>query len=234
MLNKILGSLVFLVVAQLTWAASLQINPVHVFLDKTSPFSSFRVMNEGDQLAFVEIHATKRNTQLTPAVFQNTTELVVYPPILTVPPHDSAMVRVGLPHPVEVKTELTYQISLQEVPHKIHVNKKDFVQVLLRMLVPVYVTPPTVTKQLNWRVVSRAGDTLQLRATDTGNVHLVLTEFDISVPHSTHPVLTQKCVQRLFPLQSQDFVVKIPKNIQHTHFTIHTITGEGEFVSAIG
>jgi fimbrial chaperone protein len=114
-------------------------------------------------------------------VYAATREILATPPIFTVAPGASQLVRIGLRRDADAGRELAYRVFLQELPPP---AKADFkgLRVALRMGIPVFVLPPTaVAPLLQWRAEAAQGG-VSLSLKNEGNAHVQLTDLRLVLP----------------------------------------------------
>lgn len=188
-------------------AGSFQVNPVRATLSANLPVGSLTVRNTGAEPAVVQLEVVSWSQQDGKDVYVPTREILATPPIFTVPPGGSQVVRVGLRRAPDPRRELTYRLFLQEVPPP---PKPDFqgLQVALRVGVPVFVLPPAPAKPvLRWQVSRTPQGKLQLSLSNSGNAHIQVANFKL-VPAKGEPLPTQQVAAYVLPGQSRSWLVE--------------------------
>ncbi len=170
------GLLVFFMAAAATQAGQISIRPLALVLTAEQPIRTFLVTNPGAEPVTVQIQPLSwqqhgENDELSP-----TRELLITPPIVTIPPGESQLVRAGLRRAPEPAKELTYRVRFSEIPPPPKPGFTGLV-VALNISVPVFVVPPEpVVAEAHWQAhMSKRGE-LELRVANRGNAHLKLTE----------------------------------------------------------
>ena len=123
------------------------------------------------------------------------------------PAGGSQLVRMGLRRAPDPQRELTYRLFLQEVPPP---PKPDFqgLQVALRIGVPVFVLPAVAAKPvLRWQAARTPEGALKLSLANSGNAHIQIVNFRLSLPDSAQPWVTQQAADYVLPGQSRDWIV---------------------------
>lgn len=152
-------------------AATFNVSPIRVGLSAQRPIVPLSVRNEGDEPVVVQVQALRWEQQNGEDVYAPTTEIVATPPIVTVPPHATQIVRVGLRRSADPERELSYRVYLAEVPAPPAVDATR-VHVALRIGLPVFVTGATAPKPaLSWTVVNAEDGAATLRVKNEGNAH---------------------------------------------------------------
>jgi fimbrial chaperone protein len=189
-------------------AASFSVSPMRVSLSAGKPVAALEVHNESDEPSVVQLELVSWSQTDTDDVYVDTAEVLATPPILTVPPGGSRVVRIGLRRPADHDRELTYRLYLQEVPPPL---PDDFqgMRMTLRVGVPVFVAETAKPKsQLQWRSVTLPGGAIQLTLTNSGNEHVKITEFELSTVDGVASGL-QRVSTYVLPGQSRQWQVKM-------------------------
>ncbi len=168
-----LGLLLVLACGQLAGAAGITVAPIRVDLSATHP-SSFIQLGNGDLQAKL-IHArifqwdqANGKDRLTPAP-----DVVISPPIFSLEPGSTQIVRVGLVENLPGSIERSYRILITEVPST---TAPDRVMVTLQLSIPVFVTPSGATQaQVQIRARKLAHHKVELVLSNTGGSHIRLT-----------------------------------------------------------
>jgi fimbrial chaperone protein len=160
-------------------AGSFSVNPVRVNLSANQPVAAITVRNESNESTLVQLEALAWSQSLGKDVTVPSGDVLATPPIFTLPPKGTQIVRVGLRRPAGSSTnESTYRLTLREVPPK---KTTPGLTVTLLVSMPIFVAPSTATApELHWRV-TRAGDKqLRVLATNAGTAHAQIAKLDVS------------------------------------------------------
>ena len=188
-------------------AGSFVVNPVRLTLSASQMVGSLTVKNVGDEATVVQLETQSwrqhdGKDELTP-----TTEILATPPIITVPPGGSRIVRVGLRRPADQQRELTYRLFLREVPPAQPVAQGLRVALLISM--PVFVVPPRIPgPQLQWHAVRLHDGDIQLQATNSGQSHIQLGQLHIAAAASGAAIAVKDMADYLLPDNSRQWTVK--------------------------
>jgi fimbrial chaperone protein len=198
-------------------AASLSLVPVRISLTAKQPISAMTVRNDGDEATVVQLEAAAWAQTDGKDVYTATAEILATPPIFTVPPGGSQLVRVGLRRAADADHELTYRLFLQEVPPPPTADFKGL-RVALRFGVPVFVAPTkAVTKKgsvpvpsLQWHAHAAAGtDRITLTAINTGAAHVQVTHFTLAPLNDPTTPVEHQSPEYVFPGQHRDWQIAI-------------------------
>jgi len=159
-------------------ASSFSVNPVRVTLSAKQPVAAITVRNSDVEPTVVQLEATVwtqvdgKDTQVP------SNDLLATPPIFTLPPGGSQIVRVGLRGARKVPGEVTYRLSLREVPSSQLATTG--LRVALHISMPIFVVPATpVAPEIKWRATREEEGKVRITATNTGNAHVQLGKLDL-------------------------------------------------------
>ena len=159
-------------------ASSFSVNPVRVTLSAKQPVAAITVRNADSEQTVVQLEATAWTQVDGKDVQVPSNELLATPPIFTLQPGGSQIVRVGLRGAHNLPGEVTYRLSLREVPSAQPATTG--LRVALRISMPIFVVPATpVAPAVKWRVTREDEDRVRITATNTGNAHVQLGKLDL-------------------------------------------------------
>ncbi len=177
----------------LTQAANFTVTPVRVELSQQRPSAALTVKNEmTDESVVVELRTMAWTQNGGEDVYAPAQDLLATPPIFTLAPGATQVIRVGLRHPPTDDREVCFRLFLREVPPP---PKPGFagVQIALEMRLPVFAKPRTpAAPQLKWRAETQPDGALALTVSNEGTAHaqvanLVVTAAGTERPVATHP-----------------------------------------------
>ena len=170
-------------------AAGWEIDPIRIELSQQQQTAALTVKNSSDQPTSIQIRAVEWTQQDGRDIYKPTKELLVSPPIFTIAPKSEQIVRVALRREADSQDELTYRISLQELPPKL---TPDFmgVKVALRVSLPVFVQSQQggAAAKMAWDVSQLPGNQLKATVSNSGNAHVQISDFSFYVPGDTKPL----------------------------------------------
>jgi fimbrial chaperone protein len=161
-------------------AGSFAVSPIKAELTAQRAVTSLTVRNDGSESVSIQLQTNAWSQQDGVDVQTPTTDLIASPPIFSLDPGASQVVRVGLRKPQAGSLETTYRLLLQELPPP---PTPDFqgLKVALALSVPVFIAPATPAQErLNWQIRDVDGG-LQVQLHNQGNVHARITEFTLSL-----------------------------------------------------
>ena len=189
------------------WGGTFQVSPVRATLSASRSIAALTVKNEGSEPAVIQVELVAWSQRDGKDVYVASKEIIATPPIFTVPPGGTQIVRVGLRRPPDPRVELAYRIYLQEVPARPAAGFQGL-QVALRLGVPVFVNPASaVAPALKWSA-RRVGGEMKLGVANTGNAHVQVTGLALSAARG--PALAApKTVAYVLPGQSREWLFKV-------------------------
>jgi len=157
-----------------TSAGSFNIAPIRIELPAARRAASLEIQNTGDAPAQLQVERFlwKRDNGGNDDL-EATEAFVVTPPIFTLQPGQRQIVRVLMQVPPDPRRETAYRLILQETP--LGDPAPNTVATLLRLSLPVFVTPPGAKPDLAWRLV-RDGGAVQLEAENRGQAHAFVSQ----------------------------------------------------------
>jgi fimbrial chaperone protein len=150
-------------------AGSITVAPVRIEVKMPRRAASIEVQNTGEQPAQMQVERYRwvadrgGDDQL-----EATEDVIATPPIFTLAPGQKQIVRVLLFAAPDPSREASYRLILQETA--MNDPPPNTVQALLRISMPVFVTPPGAKANVVW-TMRRDGDRWWLSAENTGNAH---------------------------------------------------------------
>ena len=206
-INAVFGLFVFLVGAIVVNAAAIGVSPVRVTLSDKQKIGTITVRNGGTEPVPMQLEALSWSKEEGEDVFTSTRELIISPPIFTIPAGGSQLLRVGLRGTPDAKRELSYRIFLQELPPP---PSPDFngAKMLMRVSLPVFVLPKVAANPLlRWQAVRTSDGSLKISLTNDGNAHIQIINFSLSKPGSAQPWITQNTSDYVLIGQSLDWIL---------------------------
>jgi fimbrial chaperone protein len=147
-------------------AAVLEISPVTIGLAAGQSATTIEIRNRGDAPAAVQVRAYAWAQSGDEDVLTPTRDLILSPPIFTVPVGGSQTLRLLSRGGAAVAGERSYRLLLDEVPAA---SQGQQIVIALRASLPVIIAAESpAPKGLQWRVGRAPGGETVLSATNTG------------------------------------------------------------------
>ena len=190
-------------------AANFTVSPVRVELSAQRPVAALTIRNEmADESVVVQLRTVAWTQQDGREVHADTTDLLATPPIFTLAPGASQILRVGLRRPVEGSQEIAYRLFVREVPPE---PKPGFTGLMtaLEMSIPLFAKPRTpVAPALEWRLKAGSDGNYSLVVRNDGNAHAQVANLALSVPDATEPLGTYPGFAYLLPGQAREIALR--------------------------
>jgi fimbrial chaperone protein len=188
-------------------AGSFNVSPVRVELSAESRTEALTVRNQGDEPAVVQVQLFAWSQDAGQDVLQPTGDLLVSPPVFTVAPGQSQLLRLALRAAPDPARQLSYRVILQEVPGQTPAGGPSL-QVALRISLPVFVEPPVAAEpRLDWQAHIEPDGKLLLSARNIGNAHIQLADFELTSSAGT-ALASQQQVSYILPGQTRTWILE--------------------------
>jgi fimbrial chaperone protein len=195
-----------------TWpllAATFNVSPIRVGLSAQRPIVPLSVRNEGDEPMVVQVQTVRWSQQNGQDVYEPTNDILATPPIVTVPPRGTQIVRVGLRRSVDPARELSYRVYLAEVPAPPAADATR-VHVALRIGLPVFVSSPTPSRPLlDWTLAPSAEGEAILRVKNEGNAHAQLANVRLLSGTDRQALARYPSPAYVLPGSAQEWLLKL-------------------------
>ncbi|GGN40465.1 fimbrial biogenesis chaperone [Deinococcus daejeonensis] len=168
-------------------AQSFSISPTGFYLNPANTNTAqVRVQNPGTTTMSFTVEVRRWTTENGKHVYAPTRDVVVNPSSFTLKGGDAQVLRVGLLKKGGA-AELTYRVFLQQVPSKdspVETSQQGDAQMnltkLIRMSLPVYVTPPSASPRVSFRA-HQDGTQAVLDLVNTGSAHQTYRALSVQV-----------------------------------------------------
>jgi fimbrial chaperone protein len=200
------GLAVVIAPVSLAHAGSFSVNPVRVTLSATQAVAAVTVQNVGSEPTVVQLETSSWSQHDGVDVLAPTTEVLATPPILTIQPGASRVVRVGLRRPPDARQELTYRLFLREVPPPEPISQGLRVALLVSM--PIFVVPPRLPAPVvHWRALRTQDGRIRVQATNIGASHIQLGQLDVALSADGAKLSSRNMSEYLLPDNSREWTV---------------------------
>lgn len=189
-------------------AADWNVDPVRVELSPQQQTAAIIVRNDSDQPSSIQIQAVAWSQVDGKDVYTPTRELLVSPPIATIPPKSDQVVRVALRRAADPNKELAYRINLQELPSDSGTEATG-VQVALRIGLPVFVQPlkGDARAKMVWSVAQAAKGQLRVQVRNQGNAHVQISDFSLHAAGTDRAIAREPAASYVLAGQSHNWLL---------------------------
>jgi fimbrial chaperone protein len=215
-------------------SSTFSIAPIRVELSGSQSMEVLTVRNDGDAPIVIQARAMAWTQEDGVDSFVETHEVLVAPPVLTVPAQGSQIVRVALRRPADAGRELSYRLFLREVPQATAQAERGLT-VALQMSLPVFIAPeqPEPTPRIEWRGRWHDDGTLELNALNLGQQHLQLFNMRLELGTSQREVDVRPNRYVLAGAQGS-WLVKPPGDLRREgSILVHGDSDRGEFSAPV-
>jgi fimbrial chaperone protein len=210
-------------------ASDLVVSPIKVTLDQKNSAAVITLKNAGKEARVIQTELLAWSQQDGKDVYEPTRDLLVNPPIFTLPAGRSQVIRVGLNRPPHAQQELAYRLYVQEVPPPPQAGFNGL-RMALRIGLPVFVSPKAQPRPtVRWRVDRTSADMLKLTVANEGNFHIHLTDIRLTAADTQRTVVDWSKVHiYLLPGQSRTLPLKPEFDWKGQVLNLSARTGRGE------
>ncbi len=171
-------------------ASALSVAPIRLELSSATRTAVLTVRNQEDSPVVVQARPAAWSQAQGEDQLGDTRDLLVTPPIFTVPPRGQQVLRIALLREPDAARELDYRLVLAEVPQAA-APETTGLRVALRITLPVFVAAQTrAAADVSWSHRFLADGTLEIAAQNHGTAHIQILDFDAqsagSAAHSLH------------------------------------------------
>jgi fimbrial chaperone protein len=173
--------------AQPAGAGSYTVNPVQISLPEDERAASLTIKNSDSAPVSIHVQTLAWSQVDGQDRYAPTNNLIASPPIFTIAPGASQLLRVGVK---DRRLGRAYRVILEEIPPQKPPQGK--VQVTLRLNLPLYLLPPGAGKaDVSWRAWRDQTGQLFVEGRNAGTLHKQVTELDV-VHGASNEVLTKQ------------------------------------------
>jgi fimbrial chaperone protein len=162
-------------------AGSLAVTPIRVELSSAQRSVALTVRNDGDQPTVVQAQLVAWSQVDNDDRLEPTTDVLASPPIFTVAPGASQVVRIALLRAPDPARERSYRVLVTEVPGKPQADSTG-AQFALKISIPIFVdaSGAKTSPQLEWSATRTAKGELALTAINTGAKHVQVQAIEVT------------------------------------------------------
>ncbi len=162
-------------------AGSLKVNPVHLNLPAGSRSVSLKISNGDSAPASVRVTTFGWAQVDGGDVYTPTDNVIVSPPIFTIPAGTTQLVRIGLRSRAG---PAAYRVIFEEIPVQRPVGGQ--VQVTLKLNLPLYLLPPGGGKtDISWKAWREHNGELVIEGRNSGSLHSQVSQLSAQIPAGT-------------------------------------------------
>jgi len=173
--------------------ASVAVSPVVLELSEQQDKEVVRVTNSGDVAKSFEVNAVAwSQSDKEREIYAETDELLAVPPLFTLQPGQTQVVRIGLMRRADQSAELAYRVFFTELaPPEIEEQTTSGINMRLRFGIPVFVAPlAPIVSGIDFIGLDTIENHKFMQLKNTGNVHVKVNEIRYLAPFATDKDVT--------------------------------------------
>lgn len=203
------------------YSVNFSINPVRIFLDGDNKTNVLKIKNQSDDDVSLQLASYAwTHDNVGKNIYTPTRDIIFFPKILTIHKHEEKIIRIGTTIP-QGRQEKTYRLFINEIPTPGPV-KSTVVQMVLKVGVPVFITPTVTEEQGSIASMELRGGNLYLRIKNGGNVHFIINSIAVQGNDASGKEIykTEFGGWYLHGGKTKDYTVEIPEEHCHTIKTL--------------
>jgi fimbrial chaperone protein len=187
-------------------AGSYMVKPVRIELSARQLRSTMQIQNLGDEPLTIQARIVAWNAKGAEEVLSDNDDILLNPPIFTIPVGHTQYLRLGLRRPPQDTTEGTYRLILEQVPGP---PKPDFmgINTLLKISVPIFVKPRVPAPQLAWTLQRTSDQEMRLAVENRGNAHVQIRKFAVTLGGSEAASFAQDTATYVLPNARKEWLI---------------------------
>ncbi|MBV8639226.1 MAG: molecular chaperone [Candidatus Eremiobacteraeota bacterium] len=198
-------------------AGQFGVQPIKVFLSKDTTSVLLSVENESDSplraqiTGFMWTESAGGKMDLTP-----TDDLVYFPTLITMGPHEVRSVRVGLATSPVTPVEKSYRVFIEELPtleSQLAPAKGAHLTVRTKVGIPIFLEPANGTMKAAIGQAKIESGKLDVAVTNQGSLHVMIDSVKVVAKDSAGHEVFNKSIRGWYvmPSEERDFAIAIPK-----------------------
>jgi fimbrial chaperone protein len=187
-------------------AGSYTVKPVRIELSARQLRTTIQIQNLGDEPTTIQAHVVAWSAKGAEEVLTDNDEILLNPPIFTIPAGRTQFVRLGLRRPPPDTREATYRLILEEVPPP---PKPGFngLNTVLKISVPIFFKPRVSSPQLAWTVQRTSDQEVKLSVQNSGNAHVQIRKLAVTAGEAPESGFVQGTVTYVLQNARKEWVI---------------------------
>jgi fimbrial chaperone protein len=167
-----------LLLTLLPWALAVTISPIHLNLSVREPVISFKVTNNSAKAITYQINTLSWRQVDGKDTYNETSDLIVSPPIVSIEPNSTQTFRVGLLKESSHIIEEAYRVVLEDITLYLPDNSNNGLRFIFNHNLPLFYAPVKRVDSVIWSTCgSPAKGKSCLLFENKGNRHVKLANF---------------------------------------------------------
>jgi fimbrial chaperone protein len=160
------------------WSSSFSVMPVRVELAPGKLNSVLRVSNASDDSLMMQASVLSWTTDGEKDLYTPVDDILLNPPVFTVPAHATQVMRLGLRKANGGQSEQAYRLIVAEVPKPLPPGFYGL-RTIVRISIPIFIKAPAAVAQLSWEAKQDGEGLLTITAVNHGTAHIQIRSFDV-------------------------------------------------------
>jgi fimbrial chaperone protein len=206
-----LTSFIVLAVAWPAWGASFSISPVRIDLSPQEATVAVTVTNTGEDPVSIQLRVFSWRQEANEDRLEPTRDLIATPPLFSIAPGESQIVRVGLRRPPQSAREVPFRAIFEEIPGPPPPKAGPALRINLRVSIPVFYVPTeTLKPALAWQLARKEPGRLTLTVRNAGGASAQIGDLALARPGAAAPLVEQKNFAYVLPGAERSFALELP------------------------
>ena len=201
------AAFLLLATSALAEAGMVGVSPLRVDFDAASKSGVVRVFNTGEDEISMQVDARDwAQAEDGTYEYESTSDVIAVPPIFTIAPGETQIIRVGLVGGQSPDRELTHRLFLTELPKPQTDSLGGQLRMRLIVSMPIFTAPAAVEPESGLEMIETSIDDGRLRARfrNPGNTHVRVQEIQAMAATGNDTQVTEAAVYVL-PGSTHDF-----------------------------
>ncbi len=195
------------------YAGTFDVSPVRITLSGEHSTDVVTLGNPGAAPLTVQLQVVAWSQAGGEDEYLPSRDILVTPPIFTIPPGGQQLIRAGLRRPADATQEAGYRLYMQEISQAPQ-GGGAAVAFALRVGIPVFVEPATEARpELHWTAKSLSPTELQLTLANSGKAHIEITSLALTTAKDGKS-LARAAAAYVLPGASHTWTLKLDRSLQ--------------------
>jgi fimbrial chaperone protein len=211
-------------------AGSFYVNPVKIELSKQTKTAVISIENTSNSETTIQIKALSWTQKNGEEILTITKDLIIAPKIFKIKARSTQIVRVGMMGNAEKNDELSYRLSIEEIPAPPTPDFKGL-QIALRISIPVFISGTDQSEQkINFTNFRLANEKLIFNIKNIGSIHTRITSVKLYPEENPEKIIAiHDAPIYVLPKSEQTVTMKIDNfnalNWSRMKISAQTLTG---------
>ena len=189
-------------------ADGLAVSPIRAVLSSHVRTAGFTLISQETNPTLVQVHLFAWTQQDGVDQLVPSDDLLVGPPIFTIQPNQTQLVRVGLRGEPAPLREVTYRIIIAEVP--VRPRNDTGINFAFRLSLPIFVIPDTpLQTKLHWSAVKVDPTHLRVSVENAGNQHVQIRSLRVVTAPQGDLIVGFPAAAYLLAGQDRSWIVRV-------------------------